>query len=87
MTPLRSVIGALRLDGGLGGEVAPGAAVGKPDVILDAQAGSGLSARSDGVEGNSVEALRRSVYRGGQAGRASSDHHQVGDRSGDTPIG
>ena len=48
---------SLGLDGRSGRKVTARNAVGESCVVLDARAGTGLAARTDGVEGNSVKAL------------------------------
>ena len=45
--------------------------VGEAGVVLDARAGAGLATDGDGVEGDRVEAFRRAVHGGGQAGGAA----------------
>ena len=64
------------LERGLG-QVVAGDAVGKPGIVLDARAGTGLAAGRVELDDDGVETLGRGVDRGGEAGRPGADDHDV----------
>ena len=71
----------VRLDHRLLGEFAAGEAGGEPEIVLDAHAAAGLSARRRPLENDGVEAFRGAVDRRRQPRRAGADDGQVVDRA------
>ncbi len=66
-----------RLPEGSLGEVSPGESVLEPEVVLDAGALPGLSARRAALDDHRLQSLGRAVHRAGETGRTSADDAQV----------
>src|SRR6202011_223890 len=77
----------LSLDRRSGRQVTPRDAIRESGIVLDARAGTGLTARTNGVKRDGVKTFRGPVHRGGEARWPHADHNKIKGSAGDGMVG
>src|SRR5277367_3232370 len=70
-----------RLHAGAPSQVPAGEACGKAKIILNPGTHAGLSTRGLSLDQRGLQALRRTINRGGKAGRTAAHDHQIVERT------